>query len=112
MMRRVIASVIGILALFGCQRAETHVVWSRAAALETGEPGLLPNLTLGPSEEYARMAETLNYRSDWPATRWGYRFDDIQYYYEDVYDSQTFYDRWGGGFLHDANSFRSGVLVR
>ncbi len=99
--------MISLLILAGC--AGTN----GPSAYAPGSGRLAANLVLGPSRDYAALAEAYAYRSSWPSARSGYVFDDVATYTEVIYDDQSYYDtRDGGGFMREAVSVRTGVWIR
>ncbi len=75
-------------------------------------PRRVPNLALGESARQLAIADEFTYRSTWPSTRFGYRFNDESHTTQIRYDDQSFYDRFGGGYTQITESVRSGVLLR
>jgi hypothetical protein len=74
---------------------------------------MVANCALGPTRDHAWLAEGFAQRSSWPSVHSGFRFDDVSSYSEVIFDDQSFFDlRDGGGYLREAVSVRSGVLVR
>lgn len=70
------------------------------------------NLALGSHPQHVQIGELLTYRSDWPAVRMGYVFEDIASFFIHSYDDQSFYDRLGGGHFNLFEATRQGVVVR
>jgi hypothetical protein len=73
---------------------------------------LPPNLALGPTADDARLGEWFAFRSDWPASDYGVRLEELSTYLDATYDDQAYYDRFGGAFFKVQSSTRTGVLVR
>ena len=71
-----------------------------------------PNLLLGPSAEHFYIAQTFDYRSDWPSVSNGYHFDEYSTYDEVIYDDQFFYDSLGGFYFRAGEEHRRGSHVR
>lgn len=85
----------------------------RATVLVAGASyGSAPNVLLGPNGDQILLGESLAGRSAWPAIHDGFVLDDTEYFSYEIYDDQSFFDRFGGGFYHQANSTRSGVRIR
>lgn len=70
------------------------------------------NLALGPSAAHNRIGELFATRSDWPAVTDGYRFRDVERYFEYSFDDQAFYEDDGGSFYHGAGAWRTGAHIR
>lgn len=85
-----------------------------ARAFRADEPAgrAIPNLALGSAAEHNLIGEALTARTAWPAVEGGYRFDDVSYFSQVIFDDQAFYDRLGGGFFQGNQSVRSSVLLR
>lgn len=99
-------AVIGALALslMACRAPQPAII---AAA----DDAPTVNLALGPTAEHAWLATELAWRSDWPAVRLGYRFDDVTHYYSVLYNENSTYDR-NGSVSDTQESVRTGVWVR
>ncbi len=100
-------AVIGALALalLACRTPQPAVI----AAGRDGAPAV--NLALGPTAEHAWLATELAWRSNWPAVRLGYRFDDVTLYYSVLYNENSTYDR-SGSLVDAQESVRTGVWLR
>ena len=70
------------------------------------------NLLLGPTAEHFYIAQTFDYRSDWPSVSNGYHFDQISTYEEVIYDDQFYYDSLGGVYYRAGEEYRSGSRIR
>lgn len=93
--------------LAGCAARGKAVVY----VPRSGHP--VANCALGPTRDHTWLAEDFAQRSAWPSVHTGIRFDDVSSYSEVIFDDQSFFDlRDGGGYLREAVSVRSGVLVR
>ena len=106
-MRKVAWTTILMLTLTGCANSSGIVT-------HFPQPGRsAANLAIGPTRDHAWLAESFTYRSAWPSTPAGYIFNDTSSYTEIIYDDQSYYDDGlGGGYMREAISIRSGVLVR
>lgn len=112
MMLRATWIAILTLLLAGCAAPNRGVVIHSSPPGAVEELSTAPNLVLGPSAEHARLAQLFTQRSSWPAVDAGYRLEEISVYNEVIYDDQTFYDRYGGGYYREAETYRTGVLLR
>jgi hypothetical protein len=100
------------MAVLGCAGPDRYSVVRPRPTPSAGGVVCAPNLALGPSAEHGRLAELFNARLARPSVAVGYRLGDVSYYSELIYDDQTFYDRYGGGFYREAETFRTGVRLR
>jgi hypothetical protein len=104
-------SLISIL-LVGCAAPPSPAVLYRRDPARDIAHRRTPNLLLGPSAEHFYIAQTFDYRSDWPSVSNGYHFDEYSTYDEVIYDDQFFYDSLGGFYFRAGEERRSGSHVR
>lgn len=111
MSRLIFVSLITVL-LVGCVAPPPVAVLHRRDPARDIAGRTAPNLLLGPSAEHFYIAQTFDYRSDWPSVSIGYRFDEYSTYSEVIYDDQFSYDSLGGFYYRVGQEYRSGSLVR
>jgi hypothetical protein len=64
------------------------------------------NLALGPGPEVNLLAEQFAGRLAAPGAYVGYRLGEMAFSSVFTYDDQSFYDRLGGAYFQEADSFR------
>jgi len=106
-MGKVAFTVLVLTCALGCASPRVNVYVSDAH-------GAGANLLLAHNPDDAYLAELHAQRSAWPAVARGYVFEDVSTYSEVIYDDQSFYmpGRYGGGYIHESVSVRSGLMVR
>ncbi len=111
MTRLICASLITVL-LAGCVAPPPVAVLHRRDPARDIAGRTAPNLLLGSSAEHFYIAQTFDYRSDWPSVSIGYRFDEYSTYSEVIYDDQFFYDSLGGSYYRVGQDYRTRTIVR
>ena len=93
-------------ALGGCASKPPHaaVVIHDPAVVERDRPP--GNLALGPAPAVAALAEQMAGRTPAPGAYVGYALGEMAFSSVFTYDDQSFYDRLGGAYFHEADSFR------
>lgn len=96
-----------LVAVSGCaSRPPPH------AAVITHDPTVFErdrppgNLALGPAPAVNVLAEQFAGRAAAPGAYIGYRLGEMSYSTVFTYDDQSFYDRLGGAYFQEADSFR------
>ncbi len=105
------ASLIAVL-LAGCSAPPPVAVLHRRDPARDIAGRRTPNLLFGPSAEHFYIAQTFDYRSDWPSVSNGYHFDEYSTYNEVTYDDQFFYDSLGGSYYRSGEEYRTRTIVR
>ena len=111
-MRRLICASLITVLLAGCAAPPPVAVLHRRHAARDIAGRRTPNLLLGPTAEHFYIAQTFDYRSDWPSVSNGYRFNEYSTYSEVIYDDQFFHDSLGGFYYRVSEEYRSGSLIR
>lgn len=104
-------AILVCLVIVGCGEAGRGVVlWGPQVGDAPREDGSA-NLALGPSGEHVWLAMGMSYRSSWPSTEAGYRFEDASESVTIEHDTQFYYNRFGGYYRTGA-TLRRAVLLR
>ena len=111
-MRRLFCASLITVLLAGCVAPPPVAVMHRRDPARDIAGRRTPNLLLGPSAEHFYIAQTFDYRSDWPSVSNGYHFDESSTFNEVIYDDQFFYDSLGGYYYRVGEEYRTRTIVR